>query len=203
MRQLGLVRVERIGHAVVCSWNPENPASKALSRLLEELDSGPAGEPDDDTLFWNLRRFDAPLARAGSKGKELTLEETLGHALKLARRYPDVARVWPIVLARHRSEADLDALVRLAGRLREKRTLGFFLSLTRTLMKDPSLSRHESALRDRRMGKTQDFFPAERGERARALADLRTPDVAKRWHFRMNMPMESFQSAFDKFSGAR
>ena len=34
--------------------------------------------------------------------------------------------------------------------------------------------------------------------RERKLAELRTPAVARKWRFRMNMPMDSFVSMFEK-----
>ena len=34
--------------------------------------------------------------------------------------------------------------------------------------------------------------------RERKLAELRTPEVARKWRFRMNMPMDSFVSMFEK-----
>ena len=38
-------------------------------------------------------------------------------------------------------------------------------------------------------------------ERERKLAEMRTPEVARKWGFRMNLDMDSFESMFKK--GAR
>lgn len=195
MRRAGLLRSRRVGNALLCSWNGGHPAARAVDRLLRLSRSGP---PDEETLFRSLRRWGAPLARVATAGETLPLEETLGYALKLARRRPEVAHVWPVVLARHRTEVDAAALTLLAGRLGEKKALGFLFALTGSLLRDPVLARSGRLLRDERVRKTEDFFLLARGGRARRLAERRTPPLARRWRFRMNMPMESFESLFEK-----
>jgi len=197
MRDLGLLRTERVGSAVVCSWDAASPAAKDLRPLLLRLRQ--AGDPSEDSVYWNLKCWGAPLAKAVPKREEMTLEETLGYGLKLARQHPEVARVWPVVFAKHRSQVDLEALQRLAVRLGQKRSLGFFLDLTRTLLGNPRVKPSGKVARDRRYRKTQDFFLGPSSKRAQDLADLRSPREARNWHLRMNMPLESFKSSFDKF----
>ena len=198
MKRAGLLRAERVGNAVLCSWNSGHPAAAAAARLLRDAESGRTRPPGEESLFRNLRRWGAPLMRTGSGREYLTLEETLACALPLARRHPEVARVWPVVLARNRSAVDLEDLTSRSVRRGEKRALGFFLALTGRLMRDPGLSRVGRCLRDHRVRKTEDFFLLDHGPRARALADRRTPSLARQWRFRMNMPMESFESHFEK-----
>ena len=198
MRRLGLVRTKRVGRAIHCTWNSSHPGARAIAALIGKDRTG-GGGPDDAQVYWNLGRWGAPLLRVGRSGRALSLEETLAHALGAARRYPELARVWPIVLARNRGSVDLASLERRARLLGEKRTLGFFLSLTRMLLKDPTLAPWERRLRDRRVRRDQPFFILERGRRARDLAEERTPEVARAWCFRLNMPFDSFESAFRKF----
>lgn len=201
LEELGLARTERVGNSVVCSWNGESPAAKALEQLLTSSNEGRVtADPSEDALFWNLRRFGAPLARVGTKSEELSLESTLAYALKLSRRHPEVARVWSVVFAKHLAEVKLEALKRLSGRLGQKQALGFFLALTRRLLKKQAAGLSEESLRDGRYKKTKSFFLSDESERARRLAELRTPDLAKDWQFRMNMPYESFESSFEKFT---
>jgi hypothetical protein len=153
----------------------------------------------EDTLLWNLKRWGAPLADEGRSPKKLSLEETLGSGLVLARRRPNVARVWPIVFAKNRDELNLDVLAQVARRFHQKRALGFFLSLMQKLLKDARLAKAERQLREKRSLKTVDFFVIRRGRRARALAAKRTPALARKWGFRMNMPLDSFVAIFRKF----
>jgi DNA-binding transcriptional ArsR family regulator len=200
LEALGLARTERVGNSVLCSWNAGSPAAKAMEQLLSISNVGKGtADPSEDAVFWNLRRFGAPLARVGTKGEELSLESTLAYALRLSRRHADVARVWPVVLAKHLSEVKLEALKRLSGRLGQKQTLGFFVALTRKLLGNQTSGLNEESLHDNRFKKSKAFFLSEESERARQLAELRTPDLAREWQFRMNMPYESFESSFEKF----
>jgi len=200
MRQLGLVQTEIVGHSVLCSWNAKSNKVQALAPLLRAAEDKNSGQPGDEALYWNLRQMGAPLASAGGKGATLGKEETLAYALELSRRQPEVARIWPVVYARHREELNHQRLAHLAGRLGQKRALGFFLDLTQELLGQKA-PRAQNRLQDARFRKTQDFFVTEHSERSRKLADLRTPKVARRWHFRMDMPLESFRTSFDKFEG--
>ena len=50
-----------------------------------------------------------------------------------------------------------------------------------------------------RKGRCSFFSPTT--ERERKLAEMRTPEVARKWGFCMNMGMDSFESMFKK--GAR
>lgn len=195
MEKLGLARLERRGNAVACTWNAAHPAAKAMEALL--------GDPGEETVFWNLRRWGAPLVRPGTPGETLSLESTLAYGLRLARSHSDVARVWPVVLAKNLRGMDLPDLVRGASRLGQKRALGFFLELTGRLLGDPALERQGARLRDERFRSTQDFFVGPQGGRARKLAERRTPALAKAWGLRMNMPLDTFESSFEKFVEAR
>ena len=190
--RLGLLHPERVGNALVCRWNPKNPVAKALEPLF-------AGQPDEETLYANLKRWGAPLVRGGTPREKFSLEETLGRALVLARHHPDVARVWPVAFAKNRREVNLSELVMVARSFGQKRALGFFLSLTAGLLKDPSLAKSARHLSDGRARRVEDFFLFSRGDRARRLAEENAPRAAKEWLFRMNMPMDSFESLFRKF----
>jgi len=166
---------------------------------LEHLLSPASDEPDETTVFSNLKRWHAPLSRDANSQRELSLEETLARALPLARRHPEVACAWPVVLAKNLPQVDFAELEGTARRLGEKQALGFLLSLTAAFLKSESLRRKARRLYDARMKKPRDFFLMPRGDRARRLADENTPAAAKTWHFRMNLPLESFESFFRKF----
>ncbi|HZL73692.1 MAG TPA: helix-turn-helix domain-containing protein [Planctomycetota bacterium] len=202
LRRMGLLLARRSGNAWRCSWNERNPAAKTLSAFLKGSMAGRPGEPDEDAVYWNLRRWGAPLARTGKAAQTLSLEETLAHGLGVARRRPEVARVWPVVMAKNRNVVDLRELELLGRRLGQKRALGFLLSLTGGLLRDRSLADLAERLRDARTRKKVDFFLLPRGPRAQALRDRKTPAVAGRWLFRMNMPVRSFRSLLRKFQGA-
>lgn len=154
-------------------------------------------------VFANMKRWGAPLVRDCETAKSLSLEETLARGLNLARQHPEVAKVWPVVLAKHRDRVDLMKLRQFAGQLGQKKALGFFLALCGNLMNDSTLAAFSARVRDRRFRKMEDFFLLNRGERARRLADQNTPKLARAWLFRINMSLESFRTCLQKHAGSR
>lgn len=155
--------------------------------------------PDDNVLFWNLRRHGAPLSKRGSPGLELSLEETLSFGLALSRRYPSVAQVWPVVFGRNQSAVDLDVLTSLARELEYGHVLGFFLSVVGRLLDNSDLEAYLDDLRKERGPELEDFFLMGQGRLYRELSEKNTPQLAREWGFRMNTSVEDFKSCFDKF----
>ncbi len=195
MKEVGLLRTEAIGKALVCTWDTRHPAARKLTALLDS-ESDPSSQ---DAVYGSLKSWGAGLAKDTACSKPLALEETLAYGVALARWDPDVAQAWPVVLAKQRGRVDLDRLGILVRRLGQKRALGFLLTLTGLLLKDPSLVAAAKRYRDSRVRASQEFFTLPRGRRMQALADTNTPSLAKAWHFRMNTSLESFQSHFRKF----
>ncbi len=50
------------------------------------------------------------------------------------------------------------------------------------------------------MRRHEDFFLRPHSKYERRLADKNTPAAARRWHFRMNMGLGSFESTFAKLA---
>jgi hypothetical protein len=126
-------------------------------------------------------------------------EWVLAEGLALARDDATLARALPVALYRTRKRLDFSLLRRLARERGQGRTLGFFLDLTAELSGDRSLAREaRPLLREarRRVRASQFFKPRSATERR--LAELKTPPVARRWGFRMNMSADSFASMFRK-----
>jgi hypothetical protein len=192
MVRAGLVLKTRSGNGWLCSWNSAAPDARALDPLL-------GGSWDDTVVVANLKRWGAPLIEDAPSATRLSLEETLARAARLARRRPDVARVWPVVLALHHVRIDLPELMAIARRDGEKRALGLLLDLTSALLGRRTLSRAAARLRDGRDHRVEDFFLLPLGPRARALSKARTPPIARRWRFQMNMTLEDFATLFRKF----
>jgi hypothetical protein len=201
--QLGLLRTRPVGKALLCSWNSENKSVRALLAFLKDSSAGRLGEPNDEAVYRSLKRHGAPLLGDDTVSSPMSLERSLAYGLALARRHPAVARVWPVVFARNRETVKLDELKFLACRLGQKRTLGFLLSLTGKLLQDESLVEYAEGLRDARESQVEDFFLHRRGKRAQMMTERNTPEEARAWLYRMNMPWESFRSHFLKFQGTR
>jgi len=126
-------------------------------------------------------------------------EWALAEALPLARREPSVARAFPVALYRNRKRLDFSRLRRMAKERGQGRALGFFLELTAELSGDRALVREARPLarEARRRVRASQFFKL-RSATERRLAELKTPAVARRWGFRMNMSDDSFASMFRK-----
>lgn len=130
------------------------------------------------------------------------VEEVLADAVALSHRDAAVARVLPLVLWRHRDTLDHDALVRQVSARNERQALGFFLELTGSLGRDSRLRARARRLRDRRRTRARPFFERAPGRRELALARARTPALARRWGYLMNMGLDSFAAAFEKHRDA-
>lgn len=156
---------------------------------------------DDLKRAW-LAHYGAPLAGhtlvAGSAAPELA--KVVVDGLALSRRDASVARALPVLLWRCRADLDVAKLCQLATRKRRERALGFFLDLTARLSGDRRLRNAAAALRPTRPPTATKFFTRRESPLARMVAEERTPPVARMWGYRMNMPMESFRSLFEKFS---
>jgi hypothetical protein len=134
-----------------------------------------------------------------SSRKPPPLEEVLAAALSCAHSDATVAGNLPIVLHRNPT-VNLDELRRVARLRSESQALGFFLELTDELSGQPRFSAQAKTLRDRRVRRMRNFFSPDGrfGPFERELAEMNTPAVARRWHFLMNMPLDSFRSYFRK-----
>lgn len=118
--------------------------------------------------------------------------------LALSRRDPSLVRALPVLLWLRRGDLDMTRLRRLAARKGRERTLGFFLDLTARLSRDRGLRNAAAALGPARSLRATKFFTRCETALARAVAEERAPPVARAWGYRMNMPMDSFKTLFDK-----
>ena len=147
----------------------------------------------------NLARLGAPLGAAGTSKTELTTEEVAVHALVLARRDATVARSLPLFFAKNANELNYNKLIFLATQMNLKPMLGFFLDLTGYLSGNKKLTKLAHKLYDKRRKKDSFFFlKAKMTPLQRQLSELNTPRVARKWHFLMNMGMDSFETLFQK-----
>lgn len=173
-----------------------------LGLFVGKLDVPAENAPVDAELVqaW-LAHLGAPLY--GSTAVEASEvpppERVFSEALPLARREAAVARALPFALYRTRKRLDFGLLRRLAKERGQGRTLGFFLDLAAELSGDRSLAREARPLirEARRRERASQFFKL-RSATERRLAELKTPAVARRWGFRMNMSADSFASMFRK-----
>jgi hypothetical protein len=208
MEALGLVSVERTASARVVRANQASPFAAPLKALLEaeKTKSVVAKGPTVDQVRSWLRHYGAPLVTTTSAKSARTrpsLEEAVVHGLRASHADASVARTFPVVLWRNRDRLRFPDLLHAAHQAGQARTLGFFLDLTAELAGDQRLAQLADELKDRRVRRDTFFFDdAESTLVGRELAELNTPPAARRWHFLMNMPMDSFETMFRKATGA-
>ena len=169
-----------------------------VGKLDVPAESAPA---DPERVQAWLAHLGAPLygSTAVQASDVPPLERVLAEALPLARREAALARALPLAFYRTRKRLDFKLLRRLASERGQGRTLGFFLDLTAELSGDRALAREARPLvrEARRRERVSQFFKL-RSATERRLAELKTPAVARRWGFRMNMSADSFASMFHK-----
>jgi transcriptional regulator with XRE-family HTH domain len=194
------------------SDDSQNPTVTVLLDLLRALGLGLGfvEQPRDaegagpDQLYARLASLGAPLYGATTVDTRdgARPEVILTEGLVLSRRDATLARALPVALWKSRKRINHDFLRKEARRWSQARALGFFLDLTAVLSGDPTLAREAAKLRGHAPLRTRQFFEPTT-PRERQLAELKTPDVARRWGFRMNMDLDSFASTFRKVGRKR
>jgi len=202
------VRPETVRHLL--TGGAVNPTLSSVLDMLRPLGLGldvvplPAApvEPTSDILKGWLAHYGAALfGPENLDPAEVPPPETVfADAMKLSHESATVARALPLAFWKTRNHLDLDRLLKEGERRGQARTLGFFLDLTSRLSSDLTFERAAKKLRVRTLSRPVQFFQPTT-LRERKLAELRTPDVARKWGFLMNMEMDSFESMFAK--GAR
>jgi hypothetical protein len=197
MKAADLAVAERDGVATVYRANLAHPQADLLTALLTATPPAHA-DSDEQRLRGGLAALGAPLGGPVPRNRHLPPEEVLADGLVLAHRSPTVARVLPVAFWRQRGKLDYERLEREATLRNERQALGFYLELTGQLGGDRRLVRRASGLRDGRRTALRPFFSGGRGSFALAAARQKSPAVARRWGFLMNMELESFARTFRK-----
>jgi hypothetical protein len=197
MKAAGLALAKRDGVATVYRANFAHPQAEVLTSLLAVGQATDAA-PEDQWLRGQLTALGAPLGGPAPKSRRLSAEDVLADGLVLAHHSPTVARVLPVAFWRQRDTLDYERLEHAATERDERHALAFYLELTGKLGRDRRLVRRASHLRDHRRTALRPFFSGGRGAFGMQLAHEKTPAVARRWGFLMNMELDSFASAFRK-----
>lgn len=81
--------------------------------------------------------------------------------------------------------------------------VGMLLDLVGSAIGDPRLQGEAEAFSSNRPSQAQStrYLPEPRGIYERELAEEHTPDVVRRWGFRMNQTLESVRSFLEKHVG--
>ena len=183
-----------------------SPAMREAFFLVFNLKSRDATVKSERDLRASLQELGAPLVLdvlpTFRSFPEQTLEETLVRASVQSKKDPSMARTLPLALFRNFDSLDPELLKYWATKLNAKQEVGMFLELSADLAKSPKLKKLSRNFKDKRVKETKDFFETS-SPLMRKLSERNTPEVARRWKFRMNMSMDSFQSTFDRFRAAK
>jgi len=156
------------------------------------------GRKDQEVRLW-LKEIGAPLLAAGKCHKGLpSVEKILAEGMQLAHRDATVARVLPVCFWLNRHRVNLDRLEVQARHVGETQALGFFLCLTGELANEKGLVEAGEKFRDKRRKRIRNFFETSESKYNLALAELNTPQIARRWHYRLNIGLDSFRAVFDR-----
>lgn len=197
LSQLGLVDVERIGTADVVRARPRHPAVRPLRVLLSLPAGADVGDVDEATdVRRSMAAWGAPLV-VSRPTRAFDLHTTIVAALEHARTDGTVLRVLPTLVLRNRPAIDWIELAEKARARRVRAELGLVLDVAAAISGDDTLVKQADALIDRRVRQFR-YFPAVSGRFEAELAQARSPDVATRWRFWMNLSLESFRSTWER-----
>ena len=197
MKRNGLASAAVVDGREVYRAAGEHPDADLVRRLVTAKSSAPMPE-DADLTRRRARALGAPLAVHPQRVEPADRELAIVDAVHLARRDATLARVMPVALWRQRDALDRPRLRRHARAAHESHATGFMLALTSELSGDASLDTWAEELRDHRARGTRPFFELPATRSARQQAERRTPAVARRWGYLLDLDLASFQSAFDK-----
>jgi len=200
MLRLELVRAERTQGAVVFSANHQHPQARALTTLLA-ADTEPTRH-GDETVREQVAALGAPVLVSHLTKASGPLEDTLVAGVSAAHRDPALARSLPVALFRQRDRLDPDRLADAARARGEKTAVGLFLDLTAELSGDKRFASWARLLRDRRVHAQRPFFHTRAALVQAGASRDRSPRVARRWGFRLDLTLDDFQSLFDKATRA-
>ncbi len=131
--------------------------------------------------------------------RRLAPEAALAFALRFASTDASLLRSLPVVLARTWRELDWTKLENSARAQDSLALLGMLTELTASLAGLKELGEKARGWW-RAPRETRHLFPP-RNDFDRELAEHRTPPVARRWGFLMNMGEDSFRTLYERHAG--
>ena len=180
------------------------------ARFLRQLDGGrrcaydgitmdaPERANDWEATAETLVALGAPLS-GWRPNRRLAPETALALALRFASTDASLLRSLPIVLARTWRELDWSKLENSARAQNSLALLGMLTELTASLAGLEELG--EKARRWWRPPRETRHLFRPRNDFDRELAEHRTPPVARKWGFLMNMGEDSFRALYERHAG--
>lgn len=171
------------------------------SSSLENSEKEKKLKKDSNVLKSHLAHYGAPVLNQYDGELFLSLEETFALGVELSKKDAVLMRSLPVFVWKNRNHLNYDLLLMYSRRYKVKREVGFLLSLTSKLKKNSKLSTESKKFFDRRKTTTESYFSKERTLLQKSLEELRTPKLARKWSFSLNMELSNFKSFLDKHIG--
>jgi len=200
MAESGLASLEWRNGRNVYTANRSHPMANLLRKMLKYKDSGKSDDLDKNAkLKENLAFFGMPVNVHKSPLESTErLESFLAKASNLAASDASVARAFPVFLRKVSPNLDFHVLKQESRKLGNKHRVGFFLDLAGELGQDKVLKNAAKDFFDSR-NKIQKPFFMNPSKYSLKLAEERTPDLARKWGWSMNMGLDAFESTYQKF----
>lgn len=200
MAESGLASLEWRNGKNVYTANRSHPMASLLRKLLRYKDSADSDDPDKNAkLKENLAFFGMPVNVQKTPPESTErLERLVAKAASLAANDASVARAFPVFLCKVSPDLDFHVLKQESRKLDNKHRVGFFLDLAGELSQDKVLKNAAKDFFDSR-NKLQKPFFVNPSKYSLRLAEERTPDLARKWGWSMNMGLDAFESTYQKF----
>lgn len=205
MAAAGLAKVEWRNGKKYFLANNGYPGADVLRKLLNQPKLPEKSSEEEASLRANLVSLGLPVladtSAANTPPRAASVERTLVEAVLLSERDASVARALPVLFARVADRLDYRALKAESRRAGNKRRVGFFLELTGKLGGFEEMTEAAENFFDRRCKSSRPYF-VKPSKYSAELALKRTPDLAKKWGWTMNMGMDAFENTYRKFTHA-
>ncbi len=185
----------------VFSANRAHPMAGLLRKLVKKQHVEKNKHKEESkALREHLAFLGLPVsAQKTAPGPNVSVESLLVEAASLSQEDTSVARSLPVLFFKFRNSLDFDTLKHESLNRGNKHRVGFFLELAGELSRDKHLTEASNNFMDHRFKVPQPFFNNQ-STLSQQLAEMRTPHLARKWGWRMNMGQDAFESTYEKFS---
>jgi len=201
MVESDLAKVEWGDGRKVFSANKAHPMAAVLRKLVNQSEAGKNTLSEEkQNLRENLAFLGLPVSAPKTAPEPgVTVETLLVEAANLAQEDASVARSLPVLFHKVRDTLDFDVLKHESWKMGNKHRVGFFLELAGELGNDRRLTEAAGGFMDHRYKVPKQFFNKQT-RLSEQVAEMRTPKLARKWGWRMNMGLDAFASTYEKFS---
>jgi len=201
MVESDLAKVEWSDGRKVFSANKAHPMAAVLRKLVNQSEAGKNTLSEEkQNLRENLAFLGLPVSAPKTAPEPgVTVETLLVEAANLAQEDASVARSLPVLFHKVRDTLDFDVLKHESWKMGNKHRVGFFLELAGELGNDRRLTEAAGGFMDHRYKVPKQFFNKQT-RLSEQVAEMRTPKLARKWGWRMNMGLDAFASTYEKFS---